>query len=103
MQLRTLPEVLQHLGRPPGPLTLNLSDMLSVTLMVNSAILEIRPLPLLRSGSYSVLVFTTTLSKKQKQTFGQRYGQMPSDSPAPREGVWGHSRSESPFRQEVFH
>lgn len=64
-----------HLGTPrgqqllpsPGPLTLNLSDMLSVMLPVNGAILGTRPLPFWRSGPHSVLVFTTTLSRKEAE------------------------------------
>ena len=51
---------------PTGPLTLNLSVTPSVMLTVNSAILGGRALPFLRSGSYSVFVFTTTLSRKQR-------------------------------------
>lgn len=71
----------------PGPLTLNLSVTPSVMLTVNSAILGGRAFPFLRSGSYSVLVFTTTLARKQRGIWSV-VSQMCSDPSALSRWVW---------------
>lgn len=89
---------------PARSLTLNLSVTPSVMLTVNSAILGGRALPFLRSGSYSVFVFTTTLSGKQRsKESGARSDACRHTCPARTRTGAGTPVAKSPCRQQVLH